>query len=99
MDPAAAFFIGTVIGGVFGLASTLSKGLVRAGVGVAAIAMAWIVVEGDILALAKTIREMLDGAFAKPALGLGIVFGFIFMADEDSAVMGGGTNQQSGSSN
>jgi len=98
MDPAAAFFIGTVIGGVFGLASAF-KGLVRAGVGVAAIAMAWIVVEGDVLALAKTIREILNGAFVKPALGLGILFGLIFMADEDSAVMGGGTNQQGGSSN
>jgi len=95
MDPAAqTFIIGAVIGGVFGLAGSLSERLVRAGAAIAAIAMAYVIVgEGGILALEKTVREMLSGAFSKPSLALGIVFGLILMADEDSPIMGGGTNQ------
>jgi hypothetical protein len=89
MDPAAELFIvGSVIGGVFGLAGSLSERLVRAGASIAAITMAYVIVEGGILALAKKVQGMLDGAFAEPALCLGIIFGFLLAFDGDSATSG-----------
>lgn len=98
MDPAAELFIiGSIIGGVFGLAGSLSERLVRAGTSIAAITMVYLIVEGGIFALVDAIRSMLDGAFAKPALCLGIFFGFLLAFNENSATADGGG--QSGSSN
>ncbi|MCS3956698.1 H+/gluconate symporter-like permease [Salinibacter ruber] len=86
MDPTAVtFIVGVVIGGVAGLAGSLSKRLVRVAVSLAVLSMGYaLVTDGGIGEVANNIREMLSGAFKSPALLLGIIGGFIFTTDEDS---------------
>jgi hypothetical protein len=90
MDPTAVtFIVGVVIGGVAGLAGSLSKRLVRVALSLAVLSMGYaLVVDGGIGEVAKDIREMLNGAFKSPALLLGIIGGFIFTTDEDSVFLG-----------
>ena len=75
---------GGIIGFVFARAGSLEERLVRGGLTLAALVMAYVVYAKGFLALEGKLLELLGGVFAKPPLLIGLIAGLILGSPENS---------------
>ena len=79
-----SIIIGGIIGFVFARAGSLGERLVRGGLTLTALVMAYVIYAKGFLALERELLEILDGVFAKPPLLLGFIAGLLLGSQEDS---------------